>query len=62
MFSATLIGYPLPLYCYLYLLSKLLFLGKMNLKQKETMPPVPRQNKKTAKRKNRNLMSFERKI
>ena len=46
MFSATLIGYPLPLYCYLYLLSKLLFLGKMNLKQKETMPPVPRQNKK----------------
>ena len=42
MFSATLIGYPR----YLYLLSKLLFLGKMNLKQKETMPPVPPLNKK----------------
>jgi len=46
MFSATLIGYPLPLYCYLYLLSMLLFLGKMNLKN-ETMPPAlpPKQKK-----------------
>lgn len=61
MFSATLIGYPLPLYCYLYLLSKLLFLGKMNLKRNNA-PCSPQNKKKTAKRKNRNLMSFERKI